>query len=174
MAPGKTRMDNDLHDQLLHRFRTQSGKPLATTSLGRLQKAATVAARVGAATLVGRLQGAELGVAALSPRALATLVEGLGELKGVAMKAGQLLSYVDVSLPPAARRAFATLQVMSPPTPFGPIGRIIAEDLGDRASSLLARIEAQPSASASIGQVHRSALDDGTPVAVKVSHPGIE
>jgi predicted unusual protein kinase regulating ubiquinone biosynthesis (AarF/ABC1/UbiB family) len=39
---------------------------------------------------------------------------------------------------------------------------------------LLAQLERQPVAVASIGQVHRAVLEDGTPVAVKVRHPGID
>jgi len=167
-------MGNDLHDQLLERFRTQGAKALPTTSFGRLQKTAAVAARVAAAAVAGRLRGEERNRASLSPRAAAKLAEGFGELKGVAMKAGQILSYVDMSLAPEARRILATLQVMSPPSPFSHIQQTILDDLGARGSTLLGRLEHTPVASASIGQVHRSSLDDGTPVAVKVRHPGIE
>ena len=98
----------------------------------------------------------------------------MGELKGVAMKAGQILSYVDGSLSPEARSLFSVLQVMSQPTAFGFIQQIVMEDLGARARPLLARMETDAVASASIGQVHRSSCEDGTPVAVKVRHPGIE
>jgi len=105
---------------------------------------------------------------------VARLVETFGELKGVPMKAGQILSYVDGSLSPEARRLLAVLQVMSQPTAFSHIQRTIVEDLGPRGRALLARLERQPVASASIGQVHRAIREDGTRVAVKVRHPGIE
>jgi predicted unusual protein kinase regulating ubiquinone biosynthesis (AarF/ABC1/UbiB family) len=167
-------MSNDPVDQLLSKFRAKGGRGLATTPLGRLQKTASVAARVGVGALAGRLRGEEFSVGSLSPEAIAKLVETFGELKGVAMKAGQILSYVDASLSPEARRLLSVLQVMSPATAFTDIQRTIQDDLGTRARGLLARLDREPVASASIGQVHRSTLDDGTRVAVKVRHPGIE
>lgn len=167
-------MGNDPVDQLLAKFRAKGGRALATTPFARLQKTATVAARVGVGAIAGRLRGEELSIGSLSPDAVASLVEALGELKGVAMKAGQILSYVDASLSPESRRLLSVLQVMSPPTGFFDIQRTIEQDLGARGRGLLARMDRTPVASASIGQVHRSTLDDGTPVAVKVRHPGIE
>jgi predicted unusual protein kinase regulating ubiquinone biosynthesis (AarF/ABC1/UbiB family) len=120
------------------------------------------------------MHGRDLNLGSLSPEALAWLVESFGELKGVAMKVGQILSYVDGSLDPEARRILAVLQNYSQPTPFVQIERTIQEDLGDRGQALLARIVREPVAVASIGQVHRAVREDGTPVAVKVRHPGID
>jgi predicted unusual protein kinase regulating ubiquinone biosynthesis (AarF/ABC1/UbiB family) len=140
----------------------------------RLQKTAAAAARIGMGALASRLRGEELGIGSISPETVARLVETLGELKGVAMKIGQILSYVDGSLSPEARRLLAVLQVMSQPTAFSEIQRTIVEDLGARGQSLLARLEREPVASASIGQVHRGVGEDGKRIAVKVRHPGIE
>ena len=167
-------MAKDPLEQLLDNFRAKGGRALSTSPLGRLQKTASVAARIGIGALAGRLRGEEFNLGSLSPEALVKLVETFGELKGVAMKAGQILSYVDGSLPPEARRLLAVLQVMSPPTAFAQIQRTIVEDLGQRGQALLARLEREPVASASIGQVHRALRQDGTRVAVKVRHPGIE
>ena len=167
-------MAKDPLQQLLWNLRAKGGSPLPTSSLGRLQKAASAAARIGVGALAGRLRGEEFSIGSLSPEAVARLVETLGELKGVAMKAGQILSYVDGSLSPETRRLLAVLQVMSQPTAFTHIQRTIVEDLGSRGRSLLSRLEREPVASASIGQVHRAVREDGTRVAVKVRHPGIE
>jgi predicted unusual protein kinase regulating ubiquinone biosynthesis (AarF/ABC1/UbiB family) len=167
-------MTKDPRQQLLDNLRAKGGKAIPTSSLGRLQKTASAAARLGMGALAGRLRGEEFNFGALPPEALARLVETMGELKGVAMKAGQILSYADGSLSPEARRLFSVLQVMSQPTAFGFIQRIVMEDLGARARPLLARMETDAVASASIGQVHRAFCEDGTPVAVKVRHPGIE
>ena len=166
-------MANDRRQQLFENLRAKSGKTLPTSSFARLQKTATAAARLGVGALAGRLRGEDLSVAALSPDAVAKLVESLGELKGIAMKAGQILSYFDASLSPEARRLLSVLQVMSQPTPLPQIQLAIREDLGARARTLLPRLEPVPVASASIGQVHRATLEDGTRVAVKVRHPGI-
>ncbi len=167
-------MSKDPLQQLLDNLRAKGGNALPTSSLGRLQKTASAAARIGMGALAGRLRGEEFNLASLPPEAVARLVETFGELKGVPMKAGQILSYVDGSLSPEARRLLAVLQVMSQPTAFSHIQRTIVEDLGPRGRALLARLERQPVASASIGQVHRAIREDGTRVAVKVRHPGIE
>ncbi len=167
-------MARDPLQQLLDSLRAKGGRAIPTSPFGRLQKTATIAARIGVGALAGRLRGEEFNLGSLSPEALTKLVETFGELKGVAMKAGQILSYVDGSLSPEARRLLAVLQVMSQPTAFAHIRRIIVEDLGARGRALLARLEPEAVASASIGQVHRALRDDGTKVAVKVRHPGIE
>jgi predicted unusual protein kinase regulating ubiquinone biosynthesis (AarF/ABC1/UbiB family) len=167
-------MSEDPHKKLLERLRAGEGTPISTSSLGRLRRTATAGAKAGLGVLAGRLRGGELNLGSLSPEALAGLVESFGELKGVAMKAGQILSYVDGSLGPEARQLLAVLQVSSQPTPLAQIEQIIQEDLGARAEALLTRIHREPVASASIGQVHRATRPDGKAVAVKVRHPGIE
>jgi predicted unusual protein kinase regulating ubiquinone biosynthesis (AarF/ABC1/UbiB family) len=167
-------MSKDPLQLLLEHLRAEEGAPIPTSSLGRLRRTAVAGARVGLGALAGKLRGRDLSLGALSPEALARLVESLGELKGVAMKVGQILSYVDGSLAPEARQLLAVLQLHSQPTPFAHIEQTIRADLGARAQALLERLEREPVAAASIGQVHRAVLEDGTTAAVKVRHPGIE
>jgi predicted unusual protein kinase regulating ubiquinone biosynthesis (AarF/ABC1/UbiB family) len=167
-------MSKDPLHLLLEHLRAEQGAQIPTSSLGRLRRTAVAGARVGIGSLTAKLRGRDLNLGSLSPEALARLVESLGELKGIAMKVGQILSYVDGSLDPEARALLAVLQRYSQPTPFAQIERTIQEDLGDRAQALLARLEREPVAVASIGQVHRAVREDGTPVAVKVRHPGID
>ena len=136
-----------------------------TGTLGRLRRTAGAALR-GAVSLRGD---------DLDPKALARLLRSVGELKGVAMKGAQLMSYVDVSLPAELRDALALLQTWSPPMPRAEVERLVREDLGaEAAEALVATLSAEPVAAASIGQVHRATLPDGTGVAVKVRYPGIE
>lgn len=167
-------MSNDPASQLVRKLRAQPGARIPTSSLARLRKTATAAARLGADAVVGRLLGSSAELGQLSPEALARVVESLGELKGVAMKVGQLLSYVDPSLDPGARQMLAVLQVMSQPTPWSDVLATLDQDLGPRGRHLIAHLQREPVASASVGQVHRSTLADGTQVAVKVRHPGAE
>jgi predicted unusual protein kinase regulating ubiquinone biosynthesis (AarF/ABC1/UbiB family) len=167
-------MPKDPLQLLLEHLRAEEGTPILTSSLGRLSRTALTGARVGFGALAGKIRGRDLNLGSLSPEALARLVESLGELKGVAMKVGQILSYVDGSLDPEARQFLAVLQRYSQPTPFAQIEQTIQEDLGARGHALLARLEREPIATASIGQVHRAVMEDGTPVAVKVRHPGID
>jgi predicted unusual protein kinase regulating ubiquinone biosynthesis (AarF/ABC1/UbiB family) len=149
---------------------------LPTTALGRLRRTASAGMKAGFGALSGRLLGADAGgtLGGLTPEAIASLAASLGELKGVAMKVGQILSYVDGSLTPESRELLSVLQVRSQPTPFDAIEQILRDDLGAHASELLRMMDRTPSAAASIGQVHRAVLPSGTQVAVKVRHPGID
>ncbi len=114
------------------------------------------------------------GTEAMDVDAALRLVASLGNLKGMAMKAGQLLSYLDVSVPEELRTALSALQTHSPPMPFERVIEIVDQELGAQAAILRAQMEPGPVAAASIGQVHRAKLPDGTAVAVKVQYPGIE
>ncbi len=57
---------------------------------------------------------------------------------------------------------------------FETVRHVIESELGGRSKQLLEHMEPNPSAAASVGQVHRSWLPGGRPVAVKVRYPGIE
>lgn len=155
--------------RLLAALSQAGGEEVPATALGRLRRTAGAAARMGGAHLLGRLRGN--GDADLE--AVHRLVVSLGQLKGVAMKLGQLLSYLETSMPPELRELLAVLQKNSQPTPFTSIERVLREELGASAEALLARLERAPVATASIGQVHRATLEDGRAVAVKVQHPNI-
>jgi predicted unusual protein kinase regulating ubiquinone biosynthesis (AarF/ABC1/UbiB family) len=167
-------MAPDPLQQLLAALASREDVAVPTTTLGRLRRTATAGARAGLGALAGRLRGDSLALGGLSPEALAGLVESLGELKGVAMKVGQILSYVDASLDPQARALLAVLQRHAQPTPFAAIERTLREDLGPRAEAVLSTLDRAPAATASIGQVHRARREDGTSVAVKVRLPGID
>jgi predicted unusual protein kinase regulating ubiquinone biosynthesis (AarF/ABC1/UbiB family) len=101
------------------------------------------------------------------------LVEKMGHLKGLMMKAGQIASYMPGALPPAAREVLAELQSYSTPMAFARIDQLLEAELGAPGRTLFDTIEEQPFAAASIGQVHR-AIHRGRSVAVKVQYPGIE
>jgi predicted unusual protein kinase regulating ubiquinone biosynthesis (AarF/ABC1/UbiB family) len=163
--------DPDAKRRLLSRIADRRNISIPTTSLGRLRRTATAALRVGADQLLRRLSGDE----GLDAETLQRVVLSLGELKGIAMKMGQVLSYVETPfLTAQARELFAVLQRQAPQTSFREVEATLREAFGARADALLATLEREPVAAASIGQVHRARLPDGTPVAVKVRHPGIE
>src|SRR5689334_14258719 len=92
--------DDDAIVRLLRRLQGQAGAQLPTTTLGRLRRTATSAARLGVGVVAGKLRGDD----EIDEEAIGALVMGFGELKGVAMKMGQILSYVDTTLTPAARQ----------------------------------------------------------------------
>jgi predicted unusual protein kinase regulating ubiquinone biosynthesis (AarF/ABC1/UbiB family) len=103
----------------------------------------------------------------------AIVAASLGQLKGPIMKMGQMLGYVDVGLPDALRSAFSALQTNAQPLDAARIQRVLDEDLGDPGRALARAMQTEALSAASVGQVHRSSLPDGTPVAVKVLHPSL-
>ncbi len=137
---------------------------LPTSVLRRIGKTASVTLK---AALLSRSD-------AQNTERLAELVASLGELKGIAMKMGQIMSYVDVDLPEGLREALSVLQTHSPPMPLDEVKRVIRQELGRDASRLLTDLSPRPIAAASIGQVHTSTLPGFRKVAVKVQYPGID
>ena len=97
----------------------------------------------------------------------------LGTMKGVLMKLGQMASYVDDGLSPAARRTLSRLQDSVPPMSPELAAQVITEELGQPPDQAFATWDPEPIAAASIGQVHRAITRDGRAVAVKVQYPGI-
>ena len=100
------------------------------------------------------------------------MVTSVGKLKGIAMKVGQIMSYIDVAIPEEMQEALSVLQTHCQPMPFETVSAVIGEDLGERAWALLDQMVAAPVSSASIGQVHKSFVEDAA-VAVKVQYPEI-
>lgn len=101
----------------------------------------------------------------------------LGQLKGGALKAGQLLSTVETLFPQdpdgSWRAALTAMQEENPGLPLSEIETVLVDDLGRDWRARFADFEPVPVAAASIGQVHRAELTDGTEVAVKIQYPGI-
>lgn len=96
----------------------------------------------------------------------------LDKLKGIAMKVGQILSYMEVGLPEHTQRRLARLQQGVEPLAFDVIERQVVAELGQPLADLFDRFDPDPVAAASIGQVHRASLE-GREVAVKIRYPSV-
>jgi predicted unusual protein kinase regulating ubiquinone biosynthesis (AarF/ABC1/UbiB family) len=107
----------------------------------------------------------------------ANLAEVLGDMKGAAMKLGQLLSFVDLDLPPDVKstyhEALARLRDAAPAFDADAIADVVAQEYGAPAEEVFEAFDPLPLAAASIGQVHAATLHDGREVVVKVQYPGV-
>jgi predicted unusual protein kinase regulating ubiquinone biosynthesis (AarF/ABC1/UbiB family) len=127
------------------------------------------------------LRSDEAAGVATGERAAATareLVKQLGQMRGAAMKVGQVLSTVDfTAIPESEREEFkatlASLRDDVPPLPFKRVEKLLKDELGTPIADAFDDFEHEAFAAASIGQVHRATTTEGKRVAVKIQYPGI-
>ncbi|MBP9089176.1 MAG: AarF/ABC1/UbiB kinase family protein [Kofleriaceae bacterium] len=98
----------------------------------------------------------------------------MGNMKGLFMKVGQIVSFAHDGLPEQARAQLQGLQRDAPPMAFSLVRGVIEKDLGTDLSTHFRHVDEEPLAAASIGQVHRAKLRDGTDVVIKVQYPGVD
>lgn len=106
------------------------------------------------------------------------LVEMLGEMKGAAMKVGQLASFYEFAAPSeylsTYKDALTMLQSSAPPMDPEASRQVIKEEFGKSPEEVFATFDDAAVAAASIGQVHHATLPTGEEVAVKVQYPGVD
>jgi predicted unusual protein kinase regulating ubiquinone biosynthesis (AarF/ABC1/UbiB family) len=106
------------------------------------------------------------------------LVDMLGQMKGAAMKVGQLASFYEFATPgeylSTYKDALTMLQNSAPPMRPEASRSVIEEEFGRVVEQVFDDFEDHPVAAASIGQVHRAKLPSGETVAVKVQYPGVD
>lgn len=150
--------------------------------LGRLATLGGLATRLGG-NVVGAAArrvtaGRDKALEALHRRTAEQLFETMGEMKGLPMKVGQILSFMDGVIPaeyqPIYRDLLTRLQAQGQPLPTDQMLASLEAELGRAPDEVFAEFEPEPIASASIGQVYGARLSDGAEVAVKIQYPGIE
>jgi predicted unusual protein kinase regulating ubiquinone biosynthesis (AarF/ABC1/UbiB family) len=98
------------------------------------------------------------------------IVSGSSELRGAFMKLVQMLSTRTDLFPSEALERLAVVQSQVPPMPWERVRTVLVEELGGPPEERFASFETEAFAAASLGQVHRATLRDGTAVAVKIQY----
>ncbi len=102
------------------------------------------------------------------------LARRLSQLRGAAMKLGQLLSLESADiLPPEFAEALATLRASADTMPSSQVRRVLGREYGKGWEARFRTIDLEPVASASIGQVHAAIAADGRRLALKIQYPGV-
>lgn len=151
------------------------------------------ASRLGRLSILGRLAGGiaggvvsegarqlargqrpNIGDLLLTPANARRLADRLSEMRGAAMKVGQLLSMDSGSVLPAElSQVLDRLREDAHQMPLGQVAGALKASWGDGWESQFERFFFTPVAAASIGQVHEARLKDGRRIAVKLQYPGI-
>jgi predicted unusual protein kinase regulating ubiquinone biosynthesis (AarF/ABC1/UbiB family) len=160
-------------------------KPIPT---GRIKRTARLAGLAGGqtarnyATKTANLtRGKDARHAAASHRqaeAAEQILEVLGNMKGAAMKVGQVASFIDTGAFPEEfqqriQEKLVELRDSAPRVDFEDMRNVVEEELEEPLDEAFAEFEQEALAAASIGQVYRARLHDGRAVAVKVQYPGV-
>ncbi len=153
---------------------------LITSAFGRFVRVGGLVGRVGVSMLseqaVGLLRegpARQLKKADNVVRNAVRIADTLGEMKGAAMKVGQMLSLHEGLLPPEVSAVLSVLQKEAPSVSFDVMERELRRELEDF-DELFESLEPEAFAAASIGQVHRGVLKDGREVAVKIQYPNAD
>lgn len=102
-----------------------------------------------------------------------SLRQALEESGTTFVKLGQNLSTRETVLPPEFTRELAQLQTSATPEPWDAVRSTMEQALGADPEEVFGSVEHEPMAAASVAQVHRATLKDGTAVVLKVQRPGV-
>lgn len=101
------------------------------------------------------------------------LLGTMGYLRGAIMKVGQLLANLPQIMGPDLVEILESLHFEAPPMHYALIREVFLDELGKEPDEVFQYFDRRAFAAASLGQVHRAQLYDGTEVAVKIQYPDI-
>jgi predicted unusual protein kinase regulating ubiquinone biosynthesis (AarF/ABC1/UbiB family) len=137
---------------------------------GEMRRFARTSGAVGG--IAARIAGERVfGIKTDQARHAEDLKQILGGLKGPMMKVAQFLSTVPDALPPEYAAQLAELQANAPPMGWAFVRRRMAGELGPEWEAKFQNFTHEAVAAASLGQVHKATLPDGTEVACKLQYP---
>src|SRR6476659_1969495 len=161
-------------------YKIPKGRVRRSAKLGKaLGGQATKYAGTRAASVARSEEGAREKLDARHLETAKRMASLLGEMKGAAMKLGQLASFIDTEFRPPEyaelyQEQLSSLRTSAPAMPWEKVSKVLEEEyLGEPHEELFADIEHEAFAAASIGQVHRATLHDGRAVAVKIQYPEV-
>ncbi len=136
---------------------------------GEIRRIAKTSGAVGGIAV--RLAGNRMGIKSDRAAHAEDLRVILGGLKGPMMKVAQFLTTIPDALPAEYAAELSHLQANAPSMGAAFVRRRMQGELGANWQSNFASFDLQAAAAASLGQVHRATLPDGSQVACKLQYP---
>ena len=159
----------------------ENAKRLPISSLARTTLSAGLLLRLGVNTSQSLMSDLfsvkrpDLKSALISKKNVTATVDTLKNLRGAAMKFGQLLSLDEtVILSPDLAAIFAQLQSSGYSMTPSQLKKVLNHNWGDDWLKHFKYFDVRPFAAASIGQVHKATLKSGEVVAIKVQFPRVK
>ena len=161
-------------------YNENNAKRLPVSSLARSTLSTGLLLRLGFNTSqnlfsdIITLKKPDLRSALVSKKNVTATVNTLKNLRGAAMKFGQLMSMDEsIILSPDLAAVFAQLRSSGYSMKPSQLKKILNQNWGDGWLRNFKHFEVRPFAAASIGQVHKATLKSGEIVAIKVQFPGV-
>jgi predicted unusual protein kinase regulating ubiquinone biosynthesis (AarF/ABC1/UbiB family) len=110
----------------------------------------------------------------LTPNNAKRVVQQLSQMRGAAMKLGQLLS-MDAGdiIPPELAHILSALRADGTAMPRSQVEEVLQSQWGKSWKTKVKNFNFEPLAAASIGQVHRATSKRGEDIAIKLQYPGV-